>query len=88
MNGWAEKRMHGCIDVNVASGTNFQLNSAWPASFQSSQMNYTFQIIVTVIIQRFKLNCKNMAQKLNRRTQSIKNLTVKVTLTLAYFNKI
>jgi len=61
-----KKRMHGCIDVNGASGTNLPLHSAWPASFQSSQMNYTFQIIVTVIIQNFKLNCKNMAQKLNQ----------------------
>jgi hypothetical protein len=64
---WWKERMRGCIDENGASGTNFPLHSAWPASFESSQMNYTFQIIVTVIIQHFKLNCKNMAQKLNRR---------------------
>jgi hypothetical protein len=69
MNGWigGKKRMHGCIDVNGASGTILPLHSAWPANFQSSQMNYTSQITVKVIFQNFKLDCKNGEQKLNQR---------------------
>jgi hypothetical protein len=39
-----KKRMHGFIYVNGASGKNLPLKNAWPASFQSSQTNYTFQM--------------------------------------------